>query len=238
MAVWNPWHGCHKISEGCRHCYMFRRDGEFDRDSTVVARTASFALPIAKRRDGTYRLEGPESVYACMTSDFFVEEADAWRGEAWRMIHERSDLHFVIITKRIERFGVSLPEDWGDGYENVTICATCENQAAADRRLPVLLSLPIRHVEIGHEPLLEGIHIEPYLASGRIEHVSCGGESGPEARVCKYAWVLSIREQCEKYRVPFTYHQTGARLEKDGKLYSIPRKFQHSQAKKAGINLP
>ncbi|MBQ2628769.1 MAG: DUF5131 family protein [Kiritimatiellae bacterium] len=21
MIIWNPWHGCHKVSEGCQHCY-------------------------------------------------------------------------------------------------------------------------------------------------------------------------------------------------------------------------
>ncbi|MCB7206753.1 DUF5131 family protein, partial [Dorea formicigenerans] len=23
MANWNPWHGCHKISAGCEHCYVY-----------------------------------------------------------------------------------------------------------------------------------------------------------------------------------------------------------------------
>lgn len=53
-----------------------------------------------------------EVVYTCMTSDFFLEEADDWRAEAWEMIRKRPDLHFAIITKRIARFPVSLPDDW------------------------------------------------------------------------------------------------------------------------------
>lgn len=24
MSIWNPWRGCHKKSEGCEHCYIFR----------------------------------------------------------------------------------------------------------------------------------------------------------------------------------------------------------------------
>lgn len=238
MQIWNPWHGCHKISPGCQHCYMFRRDAEFDKDSTLVCKTASFSLPVRKKRDGSYTLAQAEQVYACMTSDFFVEEADEWRAEAWRMIRERQDLSFCIITKRIERFRVSLPDDWGGGYENVTVCATCENQAMADKRLPVLLELPIRHREIIHEPMLEAVEIERYLASGKIERVICGGESGDEARVCDYAWVLHTREQCKKYRVPFFFKQTGARFQMNGKLYFIPRKWQMAQARKANINLP
>jgi len=34
--MWNLWHGCHKKSEGCQHCYVFRRDAEFEKNSNVV----------------------------------------------------------------------------------------------------------------------------------------------------------------------------------------------------------
>lgn len=237
MAVWNPWHGCRKISPGCAHCYMFRRDASFGKDSTAVQKTASFSLPLQRTREGAYRLPAGETVYACMTSDFFLEQADEWRREAWRMIGTRRDLHFVIITKRIERFEVSLPDDWGDGWSHVTICSTCENQQTADRRLPVLLRLPLRHREIIHEPMLERIDILPFLQSGKIEHVTCGGESGPDARPCNYDWILHTRAQCAKAGVPFSFKQTGAHFIKNGKHYSIPRQLQHAQAKKAGIDL-
>lgn len=44
------------------------------------------------------------------------------------------------------------------------------------------------------------------------------------------------REQCIENDVPFRFHQTGANLLKDGKNYRIKRKYQISQALKAGIN--
>ena len=157
--IWNPWHGCHKISEGCLNCYMFRRDAMYDKDSNTVTKTSTFNAPVRRSWDGSYKMQESGTVYACMTSDFFIEEADEWRKEAWAFIRERWDLDFCIITKRIERFEVSLPDDWGGGYENVTICATCENQKRADERLPILLDLPIRHREIIHEPMLEQIDI-------------------------------------------------------------------------------
>ena len=118
----------------------------------------------------------------------------------------------------------------------MTVCVTCENQAEADRRLPVLLELPIRHKHIIHEPMLGAVDISRYLESGQIAHVSCGGESGADARLCRYEWILSVRAQCMRYGVPFTFRQTGARFEKDGKIYQIPREKQLSQAKKAGID--
>lgn len=99
MATWNPWHGCRKISPGCLNCYVYRRDAEFGKDSSIIARTSRFDLPVKRNRKGIYKLQTDEgTVYTCMTSDFFVEEADEWRPEAWRMIRERGDLHFVIIT--------------------------------------------------------------------------------------------------------------------------------------------
>lgn len=153
------------------------------------------------------------------------------------MMRERSDCYFYMVTKRPERILDVLPFDWGSGYENVEICCTCENQQMTDKRLPMFLELPLPNKSIIHEPMLERIDIRPYLEKyGReIRSVSCGGESGPEARICDYDWVLETRLQCVKYGVAFHYHQTGARLRRGGKVYQIPREHQHDQAKKARL---
>ncbi len=63
-----------------------------------------------------------------------------------------------------------------------------------------------------------------------------GGESGNDARICNYDWVLQIRQQCVEANVPFVFKQTGAKFCKDGKVYAIPRRLQHLQAKKADID--
>lgn len=237
MPIWNPWHGCIKISPGCNHCYVYRRDAEFGKDSSKVHKTSKFNLPVQKNRKKEYKLQ-PESepVYTCMTSDFFIKDADEWRKEAWAMIKERSDLQFVIVTKRIHRFRVSLPEDWGEGYPNVTIMCTAENQSRADDRIPVLLSLPIQHKMIIHEPMLEAISIEKYLESGQIEQVVCGGESGEDARVCDFAWILDTMNQCVAHDVAFRFKQTGALFKKGDKIYHIEREKQMIQAERAGVN--
>ena len=238
MPVWNPWHGCHKISPGCLNCYVYRRDSEFEKDSSVVAKTANFELPLKRNRKNEFKLKHEEEpVYTCMTSDFFLEEADEWRPIAWQIIKQRKDLTFVIITKRIDRFQVGLPEDWGEGYPNVQIMCTCENQERADYRLPIFLSLPIRHKSIIHEPMLEQIEISDYLKSGQIKKVVCGGESGEKTRICDYDWILHTRDQCKENQVPFYFKQTGTLFKKGDKIYHIERKDQMSQAQKAGINL-
>lgn len=236
-VTWNPWHGCHKISEGCRHCYVYRQDALWDKQSSAVTRTAQFDLPVRRNRKGLYKIPSGEFVYTCFTSDFFVEEADVWRPQAWAMIRLRRDLTFLIITKRIDRFRTGLPDDWGDGYDNVIICSTCETQERADYRLPIFLEMPIRHRQIVCEPLLEAIDLKPYLTH-EIESVYAGGESGVEARPCDYTWILSLRDQCRTAGIGFRFHQTGARLIKDGRLYRIPRRLQHEQARKAEIDIP
>ena len=236
-VTWNPWHGCHKISPGCAHCYVYRLDACHDNAaaSSECHKTGNFGLPVAKSRDRRYKIAPGTEIFTCFTSDFFLEEADAWRPDAWRMIRERSDCTFFFFTKRIARIYDCLPPDWADGYENVTVGCTVENQAMADSRLPVFLDAPLKHRVIGVEPMLERVDLQKYL-DGRIAEVSCGGESGDEARVCDYAWVLDLRRQCVETGTSFTYHQTGARLCKNGRIYNIPRTVQHLQAKKAGID--
>lgn len=236
MASWRPWHGCRKCSPGCLNCYVYRGDARYGRDAAQVRTTREFDLPMRGRRGGDAALPAGETVYTCLTSDFFIEEADEWRVRAWRMIRARPDLMFYIITKRIERFAVSLPKDWGEGYGNVTVAATCETQQKADERIPVLLSLPLRHRELVCEPLLEKLDLSAYLGGGKIEGVIAGGESGERARLCRYDWVLDLAAQCREADVPFTFKQTGANFERDGRVYHIPRAQQLSQARRAGIS--
>lgn len=237
MSVsWNPWHGCIKISEGCENCYVYRIDGKHQRDSSKVCRNSDFDLPVRLSKKGGYKIPSGEMVYTCFSSDFFLDDADEWRLEAWEYIRQRPDLNFIIFTKRIHRFSVSLPDDWGDGYGNVTIGCTCENSARAEYRLPIFLSLPIKHKMIICEPLLSAIDLAPFLCD-KIESVYAGGESGENARVCDYEWVMGIRDACASAKVDFHYHQTGANLMKNGRLYKIPRSKQFVQAEKAGIDL-
>lgn len=233
--IWNPWHGCVKWSEGCRNCYVYRRDSSVGRDASQVVRTKAFSYPLSRDRSGAYKIPAGSSVYCCMTSDFFLDAADSWRDEIWDIIRMRSDVHFSIITKRITRFLNCIPADWGAGWNNVTVCCTVENQQAADERLPVFLSLPIREKKIVCEPLLSPIHMEQWL-NPQIVQVIAGGESGMRARPCDYKWILDIRRQCIEAGVSFWFKQTGARLIKDGRMYRVCRQYQHSQACRAGIN--
>ena len=245
-VTWNLWHGCTKVSSGCLHCYMFRRDAEIGADSTVVRKTQAFNLPVRVFRSGLYageyRIPAGSMVYTCFSSDFFHKDADIWRPEAWEMIRARPDCSFFMITKRPERIAACLPPDWNGGWPHVTVAVTCENQAAAEQRLPVYLSLPLPRAAVMVEPMLSRIDLRPFFREYRdpagrpvIRQVSVGGESGPEARPCDFDWVLDLHAQCVENGAAFHYHQTGAKLIKDGKEYTIPRSLQHKQARRAHL---
>ena len=128
-----------------------------------------------------------------------------------------------------------LPTDWGDGYDNVLVGCTVENQDLADYRLPIFRQLPIKHKSIIVSPMIGPVDLSPYLDDG-IEEVAVGGESGVNARPCHFEWILAVREQCVAANVPFRFHQTGAFFVKDGKTYRVKRCFQLSQAHKANID--
>jgi len=234
--IWNPWHGCKKYSSGCMNCYVYRQDGIIGKDASEISKNRDFDLPLRHGRDGKSKIAPGSTVYTCMTSDFFIEEADVWRNDVWDMIKRRNDVNFIIITKRISRFTVCVPPDWGDGYENVSVYCTIENMAECDRRLNMYLSLPIKKKHIICEPLLERIYFGGRLSGRKVESVTVGGESGKNARICDYEWIMDIRRQCIDSGVDFYFKQTGAHFKKDGRVYDVPRSLQLVQAKKANIN--
>lgn len=235
MAMWNPWRGCRKYSEGCKFCYIHKGDAKRNIDTNTIVKTNQFDAPIAKNKNGEYKIKPNQLVYVCFSTDFLIEEADSFRQECWRMIKERPDLNFLFLTKRIERFMNCIPDDWKDGYENVTVGCTIENQVRADERLSLFSTLPIKHKNIICQPLIEKVNIEKYLSG--VELVVVGGESDKNARILDYDWVLSIREQCINQGVHFEFRQCGTHFIKDDKCYTLNVKQLMSQARKANINV-
>ena len=85
MAMWNPWRGCKKCSEGCRHCYIHKGDAMRGINTNEIVKTTDFCKPVAKQKNGSYKLKSG-IVYTCFSTDFLIPEADAWREECWSMI--------------------------------------------------------------------------------------------------------------------------------------------------------
>ena len=221
--TWNPWQGCHKVSEGCRFCYMFRDKKRYGQDPNTVRRSApaTFNAPL--------KWNDPARVFTCSWSDWFVEEADPWRAEAWDIIRRTPHLTYQILTKRPGRILGHLPADWGDGWRNCWLGVSVENQAAADERIPHLLRTPAAVRFLSAEPLLGevdlwrvpgavrccGTHTSAHEAQphelcevySEIGWLIVGCESGPKRRPMDAAWAKSLREQCEAAGVPFFLKQ-------------------------------
>jgi len=103
--------GCHKVSAGCAKCYMFRDQIRYGKDPNIVRRAAqsSFTNPLKWAKNGKVPLGG--RIFTCSWSDWFIEEADEWRDEAWSIIKQTPDFIYLILTKRTENIKDRLPTD-------------------------------------------------------------------------------------------------------------------------------
>lgn len=213
-ATWNPWRGCTKVSPACANCYMFPGMKRFGKDPTVVTRAApsTFRLPLKTKKGGGWAIPSGWKVFTCSWSDWFHESADAWRPEAWEIIRQRPDVTFQIVTKRTERIRDHLPADWGNGWPNVWLIATVENQEYADKRIPELLNVPAVVHGLSMEPLLGQVFIPRLI---KLKWVITGGESGPGARPSHPSWFRSIMHQCRTAGVDYFHKQNGDWTEDD-----------------------
>lgn len=195
---------------------MFRDQQKYGRDPSLIRRTSD------KTFYGPLHLKTPHIIFTCSWSDFFLEEADAWREDVWEVIRRTPQHLYQVLTKRPERILECLPPDWGTGWSHVWLGVTTENQTMADRRLPLFLEVPAALRWVVAEPLLGPLDLRPYLqqstgsTTGITTHnrfttgigwVVTGAESGPGARPLDEDWVRDLREQCVEARVPFCYKQ-------------------------------
>lgn len=227
---WNLWHGCRKYSEGCQNCYVYFLDdmrGVEDSPS-AVRRTVSFDRPVQRDRDGNYKVPAGYELSVNRTSDTFIEDADGWRDEMWDMIRARPDVVFNLLTKRVGRIVECLPDDWEDGYDNVILNITCENQRAFDERWPIFSGIPAKHKGMNLAPLLGPIDLTPALESGQIEAVATCGEAFGGNRPCRYEWLRRISDDCARYRVNVAIGPVGDLFYRNGFPYRF--KTMHEQA--------
>lgn len=185
-ATWNPWHGCVKVSPGCKYCYMYRDKEKYGQDPTKVVRSkGNFKDPL--------KWTDAKVIFTCSWSDWFIDQADAWRPEAWEIIKATPWHTYQILTKRPERVLAHLPADWGEGYDNVWLGVSVESQDQVDR-INVLDEIPAKVKFISFEPL-----IGPITGGfvGEIDWIILGGESGNDVgkyryRPCKIEWMTKI----------------------------------------------
>lgn len=210
-ATWNPWTGCRKVSPGCKFCYMYRGKERFGLDGNQVIRGKStFKNPL--------KWKEPKLIFTCSWSDFFIEDADGWRDEAWDIIRSTPHHTYQILTKRPERIVQCLPPDWGDGYDNVWLGVSAEDQFRYEDRARQLVEIPARVRFISFEPLLGLITLDQSIFG--IHWAIIGGESGNEVgryryRPCELDWIYSLVRECQRMDIPVFVKQMGTHLAKE-----------------------
>lgn len=215
-ATWNPWKGCHKVSPGCKNCYMFREyGGRFGHDANVVVRTtpATFNAPLRWAKKG--ELPAASRVFTCSWSDFFLREADDWRDEAWAII-KATPYTYQILTKRPENIRDSLPDDWGGGYPNVWLGVSVESKEYL-HRIEALVRVPAHRRFVSYEPALGPVDFTPYTPV--IHWIISGGESGSQNKPIRPAnenWFREVRDTCQKFGVAHFHKQHGGTTKIDG----------------------
>lgn len=222
-ATWNPWHGCHKVSPGCKFCYMFRDKKRYGQDpNTVVRSKTTFREPL-KWRD-------PRVIFTCSWSDWFIEEADPWRDEAYDLIRATPHHTYQILTKRDDRIVGRFPDP---PLPNVWLGVSVESPKYS-YRIDTLRKIPAAVRFLSLEPLIEDLG--PLNLDG-INWVIAGGESGPEARQMRPEWVRSIRNQCVAAGVPFHFKQWGEWAPVSGAAYHVGTPLVHLGKKASGRTL-
>jgi protein gp37 len=201
--TWNPWEGCTRVSPGCRNCYMFTALRRMGRDPTTPRRTSTWEQPDRwnKRAEAS---SVPELVFTCSFSDWFHEDADQWRPEAWQVIQRCQNLRFQVLTKRPLRIADHLPPDWGNGYPNVWLGVSIEDNEHV-WRADVLRKIPACVRFISAEPLLGPL---PDLDLTGIHWLIVGGESGPGFRDMDRNWARQLRDQAKGAGVAFFFKQS------------------------------
>jgi len=194
----NFWYGCKKVSPGCRSCYAERDMKRFGKDFNIVTRAKGFDKPLSWKESAM--------VFTCSWSDFFIEEADEWRDEAWDIIRQTLHLTYQILTKRPENILSRLPDDWGEGWDNVWLGVSIESQDQIHRGW-ISANLPAKLRFISVEPLIDRVDLFGLLDMKKISWIIVGGESGANHRIMELDWVWSIKEDCDRAGVAYFMKQ-------------------------------
>lgn len=167
--TFNPWWGCTKVSPGCSACYaeaFDKRVGGAHWGPGVERRTfGEKHWNEPKKWDAkAAKLGERHRVFCSSMADVFDAEAPAGQIERlWPLIRETPHLDWLLLTKRPERIGASLPADWGDGYPNVWLGTSVEDQARAEERIPHLLHVPAVVRFLSMEPLLGAVSLDRWF---------------------------------------------------------------------------
>lgn len=203
--TWNPVTGCSKVSAGCANCYV----------ETMARRLQAMGAPgyengfdltlLPERLKQPLSKKKPTRFFVNSMSDLFHENVpDEFLDDVFAVMRQTPQHTYQILTKRAYR----LPQYCGSTTlpANIWLGVTVEDRESGIPRIDHLrkVNAAIRFLSV--EPLLQDLG---RIDLSGIHWVIVGGESGPNARPMHQKWVLSIKEQCEKYGCAFFFKQWG-----------------------------
>lgn len=217
-STFNPVVGCTKISAACDGCYAeawAKRAGRSELWNGERARTSASnwrgpvkwnaASPEFVREHGRR-----QRVFCASLADVFDNQWDPrWRADLWTLIRATPHLDWLLLTKRPQNIRKMLPPDWCDGYPNVWLGVTAEDQDAYDSRYrKVLQFIPAVVRFISYEPALGPLNVV-HPGDVHPDQVIAGGESGGDARAADPRWFRDVRDQCAPVGIAFLFKQWG-----------------------------
>ncbi len=209
----NFWYGCRKVSAGCKSCYAERDMKRFGKDFNIVTKAKGFISPLMWKE--------PSMVFVNSWSDFFIEEADPWRDEAWDIIRRTPHLTYQILTKRVENIPDRLPDDWGEGWDNIWLGVSIESLEYVPRSF-ALIDIPAQVRFISAEPLIEYLCLPGLLPLNKIHWIIVGGESGPGCRPMDLQWARELLIDCKYHGVAFFMKQLGGHPDRREDINQFP----------------
>ena len=218
-ATWNPVRGCTKISPGCKHCYAETFAERF-RGVKGHPYEQGFDLRLVPEKlTEPFSWRSPKLVFVNSMSDLFQEGVPDDYIEMVCRVMVRAKWHtFQVLTKRAERLKelLSGPMQFAADQEHIWWGVSVEDKKYGLPRIRHLQDAPAKVRFLSVEPLLEDLG--KFDMSG-ISWTIVGGESGPGARPMRKEWVISVRDRCRKYHVPFFFKQWGGvRKAQNGRL--------------------
>lgn len=211
--TFNPWMGCEKVSEGCRNCYAatFTKNRMGLQLWGKAAPRQVTTTPWRNVRQWNKQAEADgviRRVFCASLCDVFEDHpiAEQTRPAVWDIIRESQSLDFQLLTKRPQRIADCLPDDWGDGWDNVWLGTSIEDMRVA-KRADYLRQVPARVRFISYEPALGSLND---LDLAGLHWIIYGGESGPGYRPEDKQWARDMRDRCRDAGVAFYHKQSAA----------------------------
>jgi len=208
--TFNPWIGCTKVSPGCENCYAEnygKRRKVFWGKGRPRQRTRDWEKPLKWNREAVIQGRRIRVFCASLADVFDAEVNPQWRTDLWDLIRQTPFLDWLLLTKRPENIREMLPPDWGDGWSNVCLMTSVEDQARTDR-VRLLLEIPAKTRALSIEPLLGPVELDSQWMK-HLDWIIVGGESGAGARPMHPDWVRALRDQCFDHGVEFFFKQWG-----------------------------